>query len=245
VISGNYGFDRLQRCVVLRGGTIKCWGFGRRIPVTVHGIRNAVSVSVGDDRASYCALLRGGKISCGLDYLDHRRGQAGYEEPGITNARTISSGEAHTCVALFGGMVKCWGSNSSGQLGNGRRNSYGPTVTVKGIRNATAVSAGDNDFVSQGDGFTCALLRSGKIKCWGDNSSGQLGNPAFSSAARSLTPVQVSGIANATQVSAGNGHACALLSDGTVKCWGDDRIGQLGDGGKTVNPTPVDVIGLS
>jgi alpha-tubulin suppressor-like RCC1 family protein len=60
-----------------------------------------------------------------------------------------------------------------------------------------------------------------------------------------MTPVRVSGITTATQVSVGKRHACALLSDGRVKCWGDNRYGQLGDGGGDVNPTPVDVIGLS
>jgi alpha-tubulin suppressor-like RCC1 family protein len=249
-ISGNYGFDRLQRCVVIRGGTIKCWGFGQRVPVAVHGIRNAVSVSVGDDKGPFCALLRGGKIECTRDYADRRRGRAGYEDPGITNARMISSGEAHTCVALSGGKAKCWGSNNSGQLGNGRRNSSGLPVTVKGIGNAIAVSASDSDFILGADGFTCAVLRSGRVKCWGDNWFGQLGNLVthygdYSLAERNLTPVQVSGITNATQVSAGAGYACALLSDGKVKCWGADGIGQLGDGGKAVNPTPVDVIGLS
>ena len=107
----------------------------------------------------------------------------------------ISSGEAHTCAVLYGGKVKCWGSNRYGQLGNGNRKSIGQPVTVKGIRNAIAVSASDDDFIdSEARGFTCAVLRSGKVKCWGDNWSGQLGNLVTHSgyyglADRRLTPV--------------------------------------------------------
>lgn len=243
-ISGNYGFDRIQRCVVLRGGTIECWGFGQRVPVAVHGIRNAVSVSVGDLEGSFCALLRDGKIECR---------QARHKDQGITNARIISSGAFHTCVVLSSGKVKCWGDNVSGQLGNGKRTSHGLPVTARGIKDATAVSASDDyfdDIENGAEGFTCAVLRSGRIKCWGEKGSGQLGNLAahyghYGLEERSLTPVQVSGITNATQVSAGNRHACALLSDGRVKCWGDNSYGQLGDGGTDANPTPVDVIGLS
>jgi len=241
-ISGNYGYQRIQRCVVLRGGTIKCWGFGHRVPVTVRGIGNAASVGVGNLWGSFCALLRGGKIKCKATRP---------RSPGITNARMISSGEAHSCAVLSGGKVKCWGGNRSGQLGNGKRKSNGQPVTVKGIRNAIAVSASDDDFIApDASGFTCAVLRSGKVKCWGDNWFGELGNRVthfgyYGIAERNLTPVQVSGITNATRVSAGNGYACAVLRSGKVKCWGANRIGQLGDDGKAVNPTPVDVIGLS
>lgn len=243
-ISGNYGFQRIQRCVVLRRGEIECWGYGHKVPTVVHGIRRAVSVSVGQMKGDYCALLRGGKVECG---------QARHKDQGITNARMISSGAFHTCVVLSSGKVKCWGDNISGQLGNGKRKSNGLPVTVRGIKDATAVSASD-DFFSDSEngaeGFTCAVLRSGRVKCWGENYGGQLGNLAahygqYGLAERSLTPVQVSGITTATQVSAGKRHACALLSDGRVKCWGDNGYGQLGDGGKAVNPTPVDVIGLS
>jgi len=243
-ISGNYGYQRIQRCVVLRGGTIKCWGFGHRVPVSVRGIGNAASVGVGPLWGSFCALLRGSEIKCKATRP---------RSPGITNARMISSGSFHTCVVLSSGKVKCWGDNVSGQLGNGKRKSNGLPVTVRGIKDATAVSASD-DFFSDSEngaeGFTCAVLRSGRVKCWGENYGGQLGNLAahygqYGLAERSLTPVQVSGITTATQVSAGKRHACALLSDGRVKCWGDNGYGQLGDGGKAVNPTPVDVVGLS
>src|SRR2546430_10538083 len=96
-------------------------------------------------------------------------------------------------------------------------------VTVTGITAATAVTGG---------GFhTCALLQDGSVRCWGQNDYGQLGNGTVSSAQVSnATPVEVIGITTATAVTAGGYHACALLQNGSVRCWGQNDYGQLGDG---------------
>jgi alpha-tubulin suppressor-like RCC1 family protein len=92
-------------------------------------------------------------------------------------------------------------------------------------------------------GHSCALINGGTIKCWGfQGSYGQLGNGSLTS---STSPVSVSGISNAIQITAGENHNYALLSDYTVKCWGENRYGQLGDGTKTTRTTPVLVTDLS
>ena len=100
--------------------------------------------------------------------------------------------------------------------------------------------------VEGGGAHTCALVNSGQVKCWGQNTYGQLGNWSNTD---SYTPVLVSGIptttgATATSISLGYNHSCAVLSDGQVKCWGRNSYGQLGNGSNTNWKTPVLVSGI-
>ena len=88
---------------------------------------------------------------------------------------------------------------------------------------------------------TCAIYGSGGLHCWGDNSSGQLGDGTTT---HSAIPVAVPGLTGVTSVSAGRTHTCAL-AQGVVKCWGDGSDGQLGNGTTNSSPTPVSVAGLS
>ena len=89
---------------------------------------------------------------------------------------------------------------------------------------------------------TCAVRNDGTVRCWGNNGSGQLGDTSFTDRP---TPVAVGGLTTAVAVSAGSTcHTCALLADGTVRCWGDNDYGQLGDGTTTNGATPVPVAGI-
>jgi len=149
---------------------------------------------------------------------------------------SVSAGKKHTCATDNSSTANCWGYGSSGQLGyssSGTSTKYTP-VSVDNISTATSVSAGDS--------HTCAVLSGGTVKCWGYGSSGQLG---YSSSENSnqYTPVLVSGISTATSVSAGEYHTCAVLSGGTVKCWGSGYYGQLGysSSGTSTKYTPVSV----
>ncbi len=130
--------------------------------------------------------------------------------------------EGHTC-ALRTGKVFCWGSDYSGQLGDGGSTAFRRTMAaVQGLDGATKVTAGGL--------HTCAIRGTGEVVCWGDNVVGQVGNEGVPIGLHGHTPVPVGvpGLVDATDVSAGTGHTCAIRTGGQVVCWGDNEYGQLG-----------------
>lgn len=156
------------------------------------------------------------------------------ELPSITSQSSITSGNSHACSITDSSEVLCWGLNSTGQLGDGTTTQSARPVRVLGISSVQQVTAGN--------GHTCALTISGGVKCWGRNNTGQLGDGGTTN---SLTPVDVVGLTSGVSaISAGSSHSCALMSAGTVKCWGENLSGAIGDGTTTQRNTPTDVTGL-
>ena len=149
----------------------------------------------------------------------------------------LAAGVDHTCALLEDGTVWCWGNNEAGQLGTG--NFGGPSLPaiVEGIAGATAVVAGGS--------HTCALLEGGAVTCWGANVAGHLGTDMDMEVVGVSSPVRIEGIAGATALAAGGTHACALLRDGTVRCWGANLSGQLGVPPSPGSSRPVGVPGIS
>ncbi len=154
---------------------------------------------------------------------------------------TVSAGNNHTCALIANGGLPgtacCWGDNSSGQLGDGTGiNQSAPvcltsSTKVEGLPFYSSISAG-------GD-HTCAIQQAGGAAfCWGDNSSGELGNGTTTT---STIPVPVSGGLSFVAVSAGAHHTCGVTSEGALYCWGDNTFGQLGNGTTTNSTVPVPV----
>lgn len=249
-------------CAVLSTGTVDCWGTNSNgelgdggthqspVPVHVSGLSGAAQISVGVSHT--CAVLSGGTIDC---WGKNSYGELGNgltssssvptKVSGITGATQVAAGGSHTCALLAAHTVECWGRNEEGELGIGTKSVPIRTPRlVKGIDAAVQLSAGRN--------FTCAVLASGAIECWGSDRFGELGHGSFLDSA---SPRPVTGISNAVSVSAGDLFACALLADRAVDCWGNDDRGQLGDGGggglsahfvddEPVSPIPMEVWGL-
>src|SRR5436190_1932817 len=163
---------------------------------------------------------------------------------GALTPTAVAGGGFHACMRLPDGTVQCWGRDTFGQLGNGDGNLADSSVpvAVRGLTTATRVVTGDS--------HTCALLGDGTVQCWGVGDSGQRGDGTFNNI--STVPVAVVGLSNAVAVAARGYHSCALLGDGTVRCWGRNADGQLGDGtvadpatGPPGSSTPVQVSGIT
>ncbi len=145
-------------------------------------------------------------------------------------AAAVALGEQHACALFHTGGVKCWGRSNHGRLGY-------PGVFESIGDNETPA---DMDFVdlggpaaelALGEQFSCARLVDGGVRCWGRGSDGQLGQGStvdvgLQEPPSSLAPIALGG--PAVQLTAGGDHACAVLEDGTLRCWGRNETGQLG-----------------
>ncbi len=191
-----------------------------------------------------CAVTTSGGAQCwGANYWGQLGDGTTTAKPwptdvaGLSNGvQMISASHEHTCAITATGGVKCWGANYDGQLGDGTLSSRTTPTDVVGLSSGVLA-------VSAGNYHTCALTVSGGVKCWGANDRGQLGDGTWNA---STTPVDVVSLTSGVQaLSAGGYHTCALTLAGSVKCWGLNSAGQLGDGTDADRWTPVDVVGLS
>lgn len=163
---------------------------------------------------------------------------------GLTDVESISaaeppgsSGASTTCAVRSDGTAWCWGMNSIGTVGSGSTNAI--ETTPQQVANLT-----DVEQVSVGNVHACARTADGAAHCWGWGIDGRLGNGDASNQIHRV-PVQLSGIAEVVDISAGTYHSCLVRADGTVWCWGSNASGQLGTGDQEDALTPVQVAGVS
>lgn len=147
----------------------------------------------------------------------------------------IEAGDGFTCALKASGTVWCWGSNADRTLGQ--------PAGVQSLVQPTRVP-GLSDVVEIASGYahSCALQRSGAVRCWGLNHAGQLGDGTTQSPQHK--PVAVVGVEEAIQISVGVFHSCALMRTGEIQCWGSGEHGELGHGQVATESRPVKVLGI-
>jgi alpha-tubulin suppressor-like RCC1 family protein len=144
----------------------------------------------------------------------------------IEEVAAVAAGDLHTCAITTGAAVFCWGAGDSGQLGDLGRNDRGLPQLVAGVTGLTGVPG--TIALAAGRDFSCALGADHAVRCWGDDSLGQLGDGG---APGPYLPAVVPGLsAKVAKLSAQWQHACALDTAGTLACWGANSSGQIGDG---------------
>ena len=230
-----------------------------------------VSLSLG--YAHSCAMSNQGAVKC---WGENQEGQLGLGDTATRGLQTsdmgtnlaavylgghkavqISAATSNTCAILDNQTLKCWGNNFYGQLGLGDIINRGDTANSMTALPSIDLGTGEVPVtVSAGGAFTCVLLQSGNVKCWGRNQSGILGcnwcqdsdgntglcsDAAFSVAlpgygigpnqmGDALPYVDLGTGVSATGLVSSNSSICATLQDGGLKCWGDNTYGQLGQG---------------
>lgn len=185
-----------------------------------------------------CARLQDGTIRCWGANTTGQLGQGGgltnsdfpVQVQGITTAIQLAVGVDHACALLQDTTVRCWGSNSSGQLGNGTTLNALVPVAVSGLTGVAQLSLG---WV-----HTCAAMQDGTARCWGASTRGRLGIGSVGSSVV-LTPTLVSGLVGVVQISAGVTHTCAVRQGHNVYCWGSNDWGELGLGSTTDQFVPA------
>jgi hypothetical protein len=205
----------------------------------VSGLAKGVRALAGGPFAQ-CAILDDGTARCWGDSLFGDIGgttqsvqmPTPHDKTGLSNdVARLSFGASFACALTTSGRGKCWGLGGAGQLGNGS------TKDEYAARDVATTEALVDIGASMGGFFACAVTSAGKVLCWGQNGTGQLGSNGTTN---QPSPAAVVGLdAAATSIACGREHACALLVDGGVACWGSDALGQLGRGAPGAGgPTP-------
>ena len=162
---------------------------------------------------------------------------------------------ASSALVGCGSSTSQTSSSTTSQTGSSTTSQTGSSTTSQSSSSNTSQSgsttlAKGHAAISAGFYHTCALLSGGTGKCWGTHHQGQLGNgtntgpQTCNGEACSNVPVSVSGLTGATAIASGYDHTCALISGGTVQCWGDNQYAELGNGTNTNSNVPVSVTGL-
>ena len=179
-------------------------------------------------------FLSFGLGSCASDVPPSSSG--GGDAGTTTSLLALGLGVNHTCAVSPSNILKCWGSNLGGQIGDGSQDDRSAPVTIDlgDGRSARALALGNY--------HTCAILDDDSLWCWGFNYNGQLGDPDIVGTGLTPASIDLGEGRSAKAIAAGNFHTCAILDDHSLKCWGSNNEGQVGDGTSTAiknSPTSI------
>ncbi len=250
-----FGIGSQHGCAVVEGGNVWCWGYNqhgqlgdgsrstRLTPVQVQGLTQALAVATAGEQT--CALMQSGQVQC---WGFNGRGELGdgtmtdsfapVTVRGLTyHATSLALGDSHGCAALANGSVRCWGRNDQGQLATGNTGDATSSEIVPYLLGFWMLSAGF--------GSSAAVLMNGSAVLWGSAFDHVMTANGPGPDTILQMPTFIAGLDGAYAVTIGADHACALLSNSDVKCWGHNQVGQLGDGTYIDSiSTPVTVAGL-
>ncbi|MBL8604688.1 MAG: protein kinase [Myxococcales bacterium] len=236
---------RFHVCATLRDGSARCWGWNQQhqlgdgsdedqyTPVAPQGLAGVSAVGAGMTLS--CAVMAGRGAACwGI-------GARGPQErptmvSGAEGATQVAVGNMFACARIADGTARCWGIASSGELGDGTtlpRLDARPVTGLAGVQHIAA-----------GGWHVCAVVTGGAVYCWGKGETGQLGN-GHRGRAPVTQPAPVLALPATAMVAAGDSHTCALHTNGTVSCWGQNDQGQCGTEGSGVQMVPTGVPGLN
>lgn len=247
-------------CAVVSDGSLRCWGsnYWGQLGLDGQGIRPAPTpvpkqqfvLSVATGWGHTCALHRDGQVDCwGTD----ANGDVGCPNPLMLTspqkctpldpslgAVEIAAGGEHSCARLGSGKIKCWGLNAFGEIGNGTLPTPG-TVDSNAYTPVDVSDITDARHIASGVWYVCAVLSSGALECWGDNGAGNLGTGDRTGHAFPTPVVGIDGGLSGYAVAvAGTGeHTCVLLGDGSIRCFGSNTDGQLGDNTTIDSLSPI------
>ena len=243
-------------CAIHADGAVSCWGHGgfgqlgtagsedRTTPARVALPEPAVELALGEGHT--CARLASRRVACWGRNDFGQLGDGTREArpapavvPELGDVAALGAGRDHACALLRDGTVACWGAGYEGQLGTSDRiDERDRPAAVPGLRAVRSLAIGS--------AHGCALDESGAVACWGRNDGRQVGNGAGGEPADvARAAARVAGVENVSAVAAGARHTCALLATGTIRCWGYNGFGQLGDGTDEEREGVVEVAGVT
>lgn len=240
-------------CAVTSQGAASCWGnnasgqlgdgtLNPRLTPTVVFTSGIAHVAAG--AAFTCALRTNGTVAC---WGDNLYGQLGMGVTGgsalsplpvsdITTAAALDAGDFHACALLASGEMRCWGNNNDGQIGN-------DSLVTQFSTSQKVLLPEEVVQITAGGTTSCARTALGKVYCWGNNVSGQVG-AADAPADHRLPFASLSLDTNIAQVDTNGSSTCAVTTVGLVYCWGSNLNHQLGAGGGAGGAEKVSIVGL-
>jgi alpha-tubulin suppressor-like RCC1 family protein len=242
-------------CALVGSGDVYCWGENDsgELGTNTSGDRSATPIKVAGlgavsqfSAADHLCAIVGSTVYC---WGNNRNSECGQPSTTFEIATPVSIGfgrlgtpqqvgatAGHSCALLSGGSVYCWGWNTYGCLGDPGTEvdaSVSQPVQVAGLSGVTQLATDVYD--------NCAILTTGRVWCWGSRRYGALGDGNDEYDGYSVAPLEVGNVSNAVVVSMYSQHACVLLANGSIKCWGQGAVGQLGNSASSNSAVAVDV----